>query len=133
MVVFNEDTRVKIPATIQFIRNGYEYQSLKDIDLDKETRIAINRFKSAIEKINGRSFSDEEIRSILDDILATIKNNDLGKSFYRWLTNPQDRVRLIDFECPDTTILRLLMNLPLEKKELKTTRTDHFALTLPRL
>ncbi|MBR7078100.1 MAG: hypothetical protein IKI41_05075, partial [Clostridia bacterium] len=78
MVVFNEDTRVKIPATIQFIRNGYEYQSLKDIDLDKETRIAINRFKPAIEKINGRLFFDEEIRSILDDILATIKNNDLG-------------------------------------------------------
>lgn len=33
MPVFNEDTRVKIPATIQFLRLGYEYQSLKDIDL----------------------------------------------------------------------------------------------------
>lgn len=39
MAVFNEDTRVKIPAIIQFIRIGYEYQSLKDIDLHTETRI----------------------------------------------------------------------------------------------
>jgi len=29
MLHFNEDTRVKFPATIQFLRLGYEYQSLK--------------------------------------------------------------------------------------------------------
>lgn len=53
MAIFNEDTRVKIPATVQFLRLGYGYQSLKDIDLHNETRIAVNRFKSAIEKITG--------------------------------------------------------------------------------
>ena len=31
---FNEDTRVKFPATIQFLRLGYEYQSLKDATID---------------------------------------------------------------------------------------------------
>ena len=36
MPVFNEDTRVKIPATIQFLRLGYEYQSLKDVELDAD-------------------------------------------------------------------------------------------------
>ncbi len=98
MAVFNEDTRVKIPATIQFMRLGYDYQSLKEIDLHKETRIAINRFKPAIERINGRTFSDDEIGAVLDDIHSVIKNNDMGKSFYRWLINPQDKVRLIDFK-----------------------------------
>ena len=36
MTVFNEDTRVKIPAAIQFLRLDYNYQSLKadDIDID---------------------------------------------------------------------------------------------------
>lgn len=36
MAVFNEDTRVKIPAAIQFLRLDYNYQSLKadDIDID---------------------------------------------------------------------------------------------------
>ena len=41
MAVFNEDTRVKIPATIQYLRLGYHYQSLKtdDIDIDFNTKI----------------------------------------------------------------------------------------------
>ena len=98
MAVFNEDTRVKIPATIQFMRIGYGYQSLKTIELHHETRIAVNRFKPAIEKINGRSFSDAEIAVILEDIHAVIKNNDLGKTFHHWLIHPDDRVKLIDFE-----------------------------------
>ena len=34
MTHFNEDTRVKIPATIQFMRLGYQYQSLKDAEIE---------------------------------------------------------------------------------------------------
>lgn len=60
MAVFNEDTRVKIPATIQFMRNGYNYQSLKDIDLHNETRIAMNRFIPAISKLNGKQYTQAE-------------------------------------------------------------------------
>lgn len=98
MAVFNEDTRVKIPATIQFLRLGYEYQSLKDIDLHTETRIAVNRFKPALERINSRSYSDAEIQAILDEIHSVIRNNDMGRAFYRWLINPQDKPVLVDFE-----------------------------------
>lgn len=54
MRVFNEDTRVKIPATLQFLRIGYKYQSLKDSDIDFNTKVFINRFKPAIEKLNDR-------------------------------------------------------------------------------
>ena len=95
---FNEDTRVKIPATIQFLRLGYEYQSLKDADIDFGTKIFINRFKPALEKINGRKFSYDEIKDLLNTILSIIKNNDLGKEFYNWLINPLDKVKLIDFD-----------------------------------
>ena len=35
---FNEDTRVKIPATLHFLRIGYQYQSLKDADIDFNTK-----------------------------------------------------------------------------------------------
>lgn len=98
MAVFNEDTRVKIPAMIQFLRLGYEYQSLKDIDLHTETRIAVNRFKPALERINSRSYSDAEIQAILDEIHSVIRNNDMGRAFYRWLINPQDKPVLVDFE-----------------------------------
>lgn len=48
MSMFNEDTRVKIPATIQFLRLGYNYQSLREVDVDFKTKIFIDRFKSSL-------------------------------------------------------------------------------------
>lgn len=116
MAVFNEDTRVKIPATIQFLRLGYQYQSLKDIDLHAETRIVINRFKSAVERINGKAYSNDEIQSILNHILSIIKYNDMGKAFYRWLIHPQDDVRLIDFEHPENNDFAVVDELTFGKE-----------------
>lgn len=99
---FNENTRVKIPATIHLLRLGYKYQSYNDAIksgfVDNRTKIFKNLFKPSIEKINGRLFTNDEINSLLEDILGSIKNNDLGKDFYNWLINPIDRVKLIDFE-----------------------------------
>lgn len=45
MAVFNEDMRVKISATNQFMRLGYDYQYV-----DFNTRIFMKRFMSALEK-----------------------------------------------------------------------------------
>ena len=112
MAVFNEDTRVKIPATIQFLRIGYKYQSLKDADIDFQTKIFINRFKPALEKINGREISYDEIKEILMDINNVIKNNDLGKEFYNWLINPLDRVKLIDFKDMSNNDFAVVDELP---------------------
>ncbi len=82
MAVFNEGMRVKIPATVQLLRLGYDYQSLREADVDFNTKIFINRFKPALERINGREFSFDEIKEILMEINRVIKNNDLGKEFY---------------------------------------------------
>lgn len=100
MLTFNEDTRVKVPATIQFLRLNYNYQSLKtdDIDIDFNTKIFVNRFKPALEIINSRKFTYDEIKAIVTDIHNVLKNNDLGKEFYNWLIDPKDKVKLIDFE-----------------------------------
>lgn len=98
MAIFNEDTRVKIPATIQLLRLRYNYQSMRDADIDFNTKIFINRFKPALENINGREFSYDEIKELLMDINNVIKNKDLGKEFYTWLINPLERVKLIDFQ-----------------------------------
>lgn len=56
MLTFNEDTRVKIPAMIQFLRLNYHYQSLKadDVDIDFGTKIFLNRLKPALEAINTK-------------------------------------------------------------------------------
>lgn len=126
MAVFNEDTRVKIPATIQFMRLGYEYQSLKDIELHNETRIAINRFKPAIERINGRSFSDAEIQAIVEEIHTIIKNNDLGKAFHHWLIHPNDRVKLIDFEKIDNNDFSVVNELTFGKEGSESDKAGSF-------
>lgn len=95
---FNEDTRVKIPATIQFLRLGYKYMSLDSLNLHSESRIDFNLLKTALEKINKRHFEFNEVISIIEDILLKLKNNDLGKSFYERLLFPQGSVSLIDFD-----------------------------------
>ena len=98
MAVFNEDTRVKIPATIQFMRLGYEYQSLKDLDLHAQTRIDLIKLRKGLERVNRREFTALEAFEIAENIHALIRNNDMGKAFLDWLINPQDRVKLIDFK-----------------------------------
>ncbi|MCI6275433.1 MAG: DEAD/DEAH box helicase family protein [Clostridium sp.] len=112
MAVFNEDTRVKIPATIQYLKIGYKYQSLRNADVDFHTKIFMNRFKPALEKINRRKFSYDEIKEILMDIDNVIKNHDLGKEFYKWIINPLDRVKLIDFENVDNNDFAVVDELP---------------------
>ena len=51
-----------------------------------------------MEKINGKKFSDDAIKTIISDIHDLIRNNDLGKSFYRWLIDPNDKIKLIDLD-----------------------------------
>ena len=112
MAVFNEDMRVKIPATIQFLRLGYDYQSLREADIDFNTKIFINRFKPALERINGREFSFDEIKEILFEINSVIKNNDLGKEFYNWLINPLERVKLLDTQNWENNDFAVVDELP---------------------
>ena len=126
MAVFNEDTRVKIPATIQFMRNGYEYQSLKDINLHSETRIDLDRFKKAIEKINGRVFTQHEIEDIVEKINAVIKINDMGKSFHSWLIHPNDKIKLIDFENIENNIFSVVDELSFGKEGSESVKDGSF-------
>lgn len=127
MQVFNEDTRVKIPATIQFLRLDYDYQSLRKADVDFNTKIFINRFKPAIEKINNRVFSYDEIKKLLTEINNTIKNNDLGKEFYNWLINPLNKTKLVDFEDINNNDFAVVDELPycvIEGTEIGSFRPD---------
>lgn len=112
MSVFNEDTRVKIPATIQFMRLGYEYQSLKDSNIDFNTKIFVNRFKPAIEKINGKSYSDDDIYQLISEIHALIRNNDLGRSFYKRLTDTTADILLVDWNNPLANDFAVVDELP---------------------
>lgn len=116
--IWNEDMRVKFPATIQFMRLGYEYQSLKDAEIDPDTRIFLNRFVPAIQRINGKEYSESELEAIIGEIQRIIKNNDMGKEFYARLTSQTADVKLIDFDHPsdnDFAIVDELFFGPQEK------------------
>lgn len=114
---FNEDTRVKFPATIQFLRLGYEYQSLKDAIIDFNTKIFINRFKLALERINGRTIENDELFQLIADITRMIKNNDLGKEFYNRLLSSEHSIKLIDFDNIDNNDFAVVDELPFSIKE----------------
>ena len=117
MLHFNEDTRVKFPATIQFLRLGYNYQSLKDAIIDFDTKIFINRFKPALEKINGRSIDKDELFQLIADINRMLKNNDLGKEFYNRLLSSEYPIKLIDFENIENNDFAVVDELPFSIKE----------------
>lgn len=109
---FNEDTRVKIPATLQFLRIGYDYQSLKDANIDFNSKIIVNRFIPSLERINKRKFSDIEIQNLLMDIHTLIRNNDLGRSFYKRLTSTTEEIKLLDFENINNNDFAIIDELP---------------------
>ena len=129
---FNEDTRVKFPATIHALRLGWEYRSynksLANGKIDLKTKIFRDSFKAAIEKINGRQFSEEEVQNLLDKIDSLISNNDLGKEFYNWLINPIDEVKLIDFDNIDNNIFEVVDELRFGQADNEETAPtiDHF-------
>lgn len=110
--VFNEDTRVKLPATLQFLRIGYDYQSLHTSDVDFDTKIFVNVFKPALETVNGKSFSDDDIRLLLSEIHGLMRNNDLGRSLYKRITDTTADILLIDFEHPEKNTFSVVDELP---------------------
>ena len=109
---FNEDTRVKIPATFQLLRLGYNYQSMSDADIDFNTKIFVNRLKPALEKINQKSYSDNDILLLLAEIHALIRNNDFGRSFYNRLIDTTADIRLLDFDNIDNNDFAVVDELP---------------------
>lgn len=117
MLHFNEDTRVKFPATIQFLRLGYEYQSLKGARIDFETKIFIDRFKTALERINKREISNDELFALLAEINTLIKNNDLGKEFYKRLLSSEYPIRLLDLDNFNNNDFAVVNELPFSIKE----------------
>lgn len=60
-MLYNENSRVKIPALVHFTRLGYEYLSLKNYSgknlIDEGTNIFIDLLCAAINRINGIEYT----------------------------------------------------------------------------
>lgn len=122
--IWNEDMRVKFPATVQFMRLGYEYQSLRDAEIDPDTRIFFNRFAPAICQINGKDFTDDELLALIGELHNIIKNNDMGKEFYTRLTDQTADIKLVDFSCPEKNDFAVVNELFFGPQEKGSFRPD---------
>ncbi|WP_314060318.1 type I restriction endonuclease [Empedobacter brevis] len=92
---FNEDSRVKIPAILHFMRLGYQYVSLKNQNRIEENNIFPSIFLPKIAQLNN--ISEGEAQRVLDEINLELDFEDLGKKFYERLTSTSG-IKLIDFE-----------------------------------
>lgn len=94
--MFNEDSRVKIPAILHLMRLGYQYISLKGQSWNLDTNIFPDVFKTAIGTINP-GIEDAEAGRLLEDVKLLLDNEDLGKAFFERLSE-RSNTKLIDFE-----------------------------------
>lgn len=106
---FNENTRVKIPAILHFVRLGYTYISLKSAVREEQTNIFTDIFKESISKIN-KGIEPEEINRLLEDVSLLLDNEDLGEAFYQKLI-AKSGTRLIDFEDFDNNTFNVVTEL----------------------
>ena len=104
--LFNELTRVQMPAIVHLTRLGYDYfGKLRKDDAgtlyDPDTNILTSVFKNSFAKLNPERAGDAE--DVLLQIRQELDNDDLGRSFYKRLTSVSP-VRLIDFEHPERNV-----------------------------
>lgn len=94
---FTENTRVQVPATVHLCRLGYKYLSnIGEGDFDPKTNILIKVFKDSVKRLNPTA-SDAEIADVLRELINKSSNDDLGREFYKRVTQ-NTGIRIIDFE-----------------------------------
>ncbi|MDC4183876.1 type I restriction endonuclease [Mycoplasma bradburyae] len=98
--LFNEKTRVQLPAIVHLTRLGYQYigkitEEMKGDFYDPETNILIKIFKEQFAKLNPNHV--DKFEEIIRDIRVDLNNDDLGKSFYKKLISVSP-YKFIDFE-----------------------------------
>lgn len=101
--LFNEATRVQMPALVHLTRIGYTYFGKLTEDMsgsvyDPDTNILIDVFKQQFDKLNQNHIGEAE--ATLKTIRQELDNDDIGESFYKRLKSVSP-VKLIDFEHPE--------------------------------
>lgn len=123
-MTFNEDSRVKLPAILQFRRLGYIYQSKKNQNIQKHNNIFVDVFKSSIREINRKDYSDEQLDDTIKQIETLTDNRrDKGKGFYDRLKAYHDMM-LVNLEEPEKNDFRVVTELPFKGERDVTFRPD---------
>jgi type I restriction enzyme R subunit len=120
-MLFNENTRVKIPALVHFTRLGYDFVPLKPhsegIVYDGETNIFIEIFQKSISRINNIELSRDAALALINTLSNKLSDNSLGRPFYKILVDGVDGIRLIDFANPDNNSFNVVTELTYKNGE----------------
>lgn len=122
--MFNEATRVQMPAMVHLTRIGYTYfgkitEDMAGTIYDPDTNILINVFKEQFVKLNPEHKGEAE--QVLKTIRQELDNDDLGHSFYKRLFSVSP-IRLVDFENLRIIHIILLLNLPVSVTKMNSDR-----------
>lgn len=104
--LFNEATRVQMPALVHLTRLGYIYygkitEDMAGTKYDPDTNILLDVFKKQFAALNPGH--EGEAEEILRQIRQELDNDDLGRSFYKRLLRVSP-LRLVDFENPKNNV-----------------------------
>ena len=104
--LFNEMTRVQMPALVHLTRLGYTYygrifEDMAGTVYDPDTNILKDVFLTQFKKLNPEH--EGEAEQVLKTIIQELNFDDLGKSFYSRLKSTSP-IRLIDFENPRNNV-----------------------------
>lgn len=94
-MIFNENSRVKIPAILHLMRLGYTYVSLNQQNRREDTNIFEDIFIDSLQRINP-DVAKEELYRTLDEISLELDYEDLGRKFFHRITTTSG-IKLIDF------------------------------------
>ncbi|MCL7747044.1 DEAD/DEAH box helicase family protein [Halalkalibacter alkaliphilus] len=110
-MIHNEDSRVKLPVILHFIRLGYKYQSKKGAEIDNRNNIFVDVFKESIRELNSKDYSDNVLEGLIKEIADLTDNTrDKGKAFFEKITT-YSQIKLIDFNRPERNDFRVVSEL----------------------
>ncbi len=114
--LFNENTRVQVPAALHLCRLGYTYlDSISEDDYEHSTNILVKVFREAMKRLNA-GVSDAEVDVQLRKLVDMTKNDDLGREFYQKITSTNG-FRFIDFNNPGNNLWHCTTEFACENPE----------------
>ena len=109
-MIFNENSRVKIPAILHLMRLGYTYIPLNQQNRREDTNIFESIFTDSLQQINPDAAKEELLRT-LDEVSLELDYEDLGQKFFQRLTTTSG-IKLIDFKNFNNNSFHVTTELP---------------------
>lgn len=114
-MIHNENTRVKLPALLHFLRLGYKYQTKRNTMVDSRNNIFVDIFCKSICDINKTEYTSDRIQGLINEIdLLTDNKKDKGRAFFERLMN-QRGIKLIDLKNPLNNDFRVVTELTFKR------------------